>query len=259
MDPLGILFANAWQRFKARFWVLIWIFFIPGVFLVAGQLLSSRAGAGAGAQAAGGILSFIGTIISIMASLAIINALAHGTDFAGSYRVGLKLFWAALWISILNVVAVVGGLALLIVPGIILGVTLMFSNYALVIEDKRGLSALMQSRAYVKGYWWAIVGRAVLVTLIFFAALILIYAPSLLLLGQAIGSVVYLVLLLCFTAFSTSYMYEIYENLRRLKPGMTEETLKKGGRFVSVCMVIGIIAIAAILTFITVAAAGVLR
>ena len=244
MDPLRTLFANAWQRFAARFWVLIWIFFIPGALLVAGRLLSGRAGAGVRTVTAGGILSFIGTVVSIIASLAIINALAHGTDFKSSYRVGVKLFWAALWISILNVLVVVGGLVLLIVPGIILAVGLAFSNYALVIEDRRGFSALMQSREYVRGYWWAVVGRALLVTLIFFAALLIIYAPALLILGQAIGSVVYLVLLLCFTAFSMSYTYEIFENLRRQKPARRAAPVAEGKRFLIVCFSVGIIAVA---------------
>jgi hypothetical protein len=276
MDPLKALFENAWRRFTTRFWILVWIFVAPAVLIVAGELFSANGGTGTmgivptsttagaastGAAVTGGILSLIGTILSVMATVAIINALARGTNVAASYRVGLKLFWPALWISILNIVALIGGFVLLIVPGLILTFSLIFAVYVLVVEDKRGMQALEQSRKYVKGYWWAVVGRMVLVGLIFFAAILIIYMPMLLLLGTATGGVVYFVLLVCFTAFSAAYSYEMYENLRRLSAGRAGGVSAAGGaiapgeaakaksKLLSVCLTVGVIVIALILLF----------
>ncbi len=76
---------------------------------------------------------------------------------------------------------------MLIVPGIILSLALIFSSFALVLENRRGLDALMQSRAYAKGYWWAIFGRYLLFGLCFGAAILAIYLPALLIFGKIIG------------------------------------------------------------------------
>ncbi|MGC9968678.1 MAG: hypothetical protein ABSC29_03030 [Minisyncoccia bacterium] len=245
MDPVGALFTGAWRRYGERFWTLVWIFFIPSILLLLGRLFLE--GGTPPRILVGGILSLIGSLVSIPASLALVNALAHGTDFTMSYRVGLKLFWPAVWICILDALAVVGGFALLIVPGIILSVALMFANYTLVVEDKRGMHALMQSRGYVKGYWWAILGRGILLGAIFLGVLLLVYLPLALLLGKTIGNVIYLVLLLCFTAFGVCYSYEMYANLRRLKAGAMEEAVKGKNGFLKVCMAVGVLVVLVIL------------
>ncbi len=258
MDPLAILFENAWRRFAARFWTLVWIFLAPAVFLVAGRLLSARAGSGV--FAAGAILSLVGTVLSIMATIALINALARGTGVGASWRVGAKLFWPAVWIGILNIVAIAGGFALLVVPGVILAIALAFANYVLVVEDRRGLQALVKSRAYVAGRWWAVVGRALIAAGIFILAMVLIYDPLFFIFGSVIGAVAYLAILVCFTAFSTAYTYEIYENLRRLaaapaaaalgvaSPRAADETAKSG-KLLSVCLAAGVIVLGLILMF----------
>ena len=155
---------------RSVFWTLIWIFLPPGVLLLLGQLLLQ--GGTPSRLIAGSILSLIGSIVSIPASLALINAVAHGTDFAMSYRVGMKLFWPAIGIIFLNLFAVIGGYILLIVPGIMLSIALMFGSYALVVEDKRGMRALAQSRNYVSGYWWAVLGRTMLLGGIFTGAIL---------------------------------------------------------------------------------------
>lgn len=253
LDPIEILFANAITRFRARFWILIWIYLIPGVLLVGGQLLSARNDVGAIAGFAGGTLSLLGSIGSVIATLAIINALAHGTDVEGSYRVATKLFGPSVWIILLNMLAIAGGTVLFIVPGIILGVALMFANYILVVEDKRGMRALALSWGYVRGYWWAVVGRVVLASLIFAGVIMLIYLPAFLIFGPAIASMAYLAIMLCFTAFSSCYMYELYQNLRRLKPGAATAPAEEGRKFIYTCIAFGIIAIVVILLLIGVA------
>lgn len=288
MDSLDVLFQNAWNRFKARFWVLVWIFLAPAVLLVLGQLLTSEKGASGGTGAgavpigsaplplasgaslggtavAGSILSFAGTILAVLATVGIINALARGTNVISSYRVGVKLFWAALWINILAVIAVMGGIVLLIVPGVIIAVALMFTNYALVVEDSRGMQALRRSRFYVEGYWWAVVGRALLVGAIFAVAVTLVYTPLFYLAGPAISGTVYLALFVCFTAFSAAYTYEMYENLRRLKAGAVATgavaplgTAVPGAprsaseKLLSVCMTAGVVTVALLLVLVLV-------
>lgn len=239
MDPLGALFAGSWRRYAERFWTLIWIFFVPSILFLTGQLLLQ--GKTHSWAVAGGLVSFIGSLVSIPASLALVNAVAHGTDFAASYRVGLKLFWPAVLISILNILAVLGGFVLLVVPGIILSIGLMFANYVLVVEDKRGMNALTASRDYVKGYWWAVLGRCLLLGAVFLGVVLLVYFPLALLLGKAIGAALYFAFVLCFSAFGVCYTYELYGNLRRLKAGVAAAA---GGRkFLFVCMAMAVAAL----------------
>ncbi len=215
MDPLDTLFAAAWRRYTERFWTLIWIFLVPSVLFFVGQLfLQVKTPAW---DIAGGIVVIVATIISIPASLGLINAIAYGTDFAASYRVGLKLFWPALGIGVLNMLAVMGGFVLLIIPGIILSIGLMFANYILVAEDKRGMNALLVSRNYVKGYWWAVFGRCLLLGGIFLGIVLVVYVPLAALLGRAIGAALYFAFVLCFSVFGVCYTYELYGNVRRLK------------------------------------------
>lgn len=61
-----------------------------------------------------------------------------------------------LGVSILLMLVVFGGFILLLIPGIILLVTLYFSQYALIIEGQKGVAALARSHALVKGRFFAI-------------------------------------------------------------------------------------------------------
>lgn len=66
-----------------------------------------------------------------------------------------KFFWPLFWIGLLQTIITIGGLILLIIPGIYLGLALSFAQYLAITENKRGLAALSASRALVKGRWWA--------------------------------------------------------------------------------------------------------
>lgn len=64
--------------------------------------------------------------------------------------------FSLLFISILTLFVVLGGFLLLIIPGIILLVSAYFSQYALFLEDQKGVAALARSRALVRGRFFAI-------------------------------------------------------------------------------------------------------
>jgi hypothetical protein len=75
-------------------------------------------------------------------------------------------FGALLLVSILAFLAVAGGFILLIIPGIIFYLRLIFSPVAVVVEDKRGRRALGRSWALSKGSLGKIFGVVVLTALI---------------------------------------------------------------------------------------------
>jgi hypothetical protein len=71
-----------------------------------------------------------------------------------SYRFGFVRLGSVLLVSVLVGLATVGGLILLIIPGIYIGVRLAVSIEALVVEGQRGTQAMGRSWSLVGGHWW---------------------------------------------------------------------------------------------------------
>ncbi len=93
-----------------------------------------------------------------------------------------------LWVAILTTLAILGGLILLIIPGIIFAVWFCFSQISVVLDDKRGLQALHFSRTLVSGRFFEILRRIVLGPFVILMIYLLI-ASLLIGLTISIGSV----------------------------------------------------------------------
>ena len=83
-----------------------------------------------------------------------------------SYRFGFHRIWSVLLVSVLVGLATVGGLILLVIPGIYIGVRLVVSIEALVVEGRRGTQAMGRSWELVGGHWWHAFGTLVVAWLI---------------------------------------------------------------------------------------------
>jgi hypothetical protein len=243
LDAIGELFSKSWSLYVKRFKSLILIYLLPLALIILGEALDARQTVSA--LFVGSILMFLAIILSVAAAIALITTIDKGTDFIASYQAGFKSFWAWIWIAILAELAIIGGFVMFIIPGIILSVQLAFAIYVLVLEDKHGMQALVQSREYIKGYWWAYFGRALLLCLVICALMFVAYLPFALLLGKAAALIVYGIILLCVVPFAMCYTYEIFDNFRRLKPNAGENAAKSRHEFLTVAMVFGIIGIIA--------------
>lgn len=71
-----------------------------------------------------------------------------------------------LGVSLLIVVLVVAWGFAAIIPALIFAVYYGFAQYVLVDEDKRPFSAVERSYDLVRGYWWPVFGRLVLISVI---------------------------------------------------------------------------------------------
>jgi hypothetical protein len=71
-----------------------------------------------------------------------------------SYRFGFVRLWSVLLVRVLVGLATLGGLILLVIPGIYIGVRLAVSIEALVVEGRRGTQAMGRSWGLVGGHWW---------------------------------------------------------------------------------------------------------
>lgn len=237
MDPAGALLARAWRLYKSRFGLLVGILAVPFIAMGAGAIMA-RGGFPEGTY--GLILMIAGTVALIFAENAAMVAVAKGTDFAASYRRGAALFFPMLWIWVLVGLAVCGSFVMLIVPGIMVMIWLLLATFILVVEDRHGFGALLASREYVRGYWWATFGRYLLL-LVFGAAIGVIDLVMTATLGAVAGMAVYYLLILFFQPFAIAYLYQLYENFAGLKPEVRGAQPKGGKGFLITSMVVGLI------------------
>ncbi len=107
------------------------------------------------------------------------------------------------WVSFLMGLAIFAGFLLFIVPGIIFAVWFAFSLYIFVFEGARGTEALKKSKELVKGNWWPVFGRII----------VMISITILISWIRFLGSVINIL----FTyPFFMVYMVVLYEDLKRV-------------------------------------------
>lgn len=96
-----------------------------------------------------------------------IDAAAHGQlgPVAAELQQALKVWLWMIVAIIVYAVAVTLGLILLVVPGVILVVSLMFYMFGVVLEGQKPVEALNTSHHRVWGLWWRTLGMLILVWL----------------------------------------------------------------------------------------------
>lgn len=117
------------------------------------------------------VLMFIGVIVVVIGMLANTGAILWtlASDTKISYWQGWRQAWPNLWSLLIigfcaTALTFLGGIAFLI-PGIVLMVYLIFSQFVLANEGVRGTAALVRSTELVRGKWWATFGRILLLGL----------------------------------------------------------------------------------------------
>jgi hypothetical protein len=238
LHSIGSLFSDSWKLYKERWQVLVEIVLLPTLVVALGYVLLSL---GSPFSILGGLIVFVGYIIFMFSMLPVIFSLHHTAAVDASYKATIGWFWPFVWVTILEILAVMGGSIMLIIPGIWLAIALMLMAYVFVIEHRRGVDALRQSKDYIKGYWWAVLGRVLLLGLLFLAVTIIIEVPVMIVAGNAARVLVTMVLTLFFVPFSVIYHYIIFENLRALKPELAEAQTKKGTGFLKTSAIVGVV------------------
>jgi hypothetical protein len=93
-------------------------------------------------------------------------SLGEPVDISDSYRWGMRRFGSVLLVAVLVGLGVLGGLILLIIPGIIFLVMWSVSIPAVVVEGKRGTEAMRRSWQLVRGHFWFVLGVVVVTAII---------------------------------------------------------------------------------------------
>lgn len=228
LPPVGNLLRRTWQIYKERIRVFLGIAIIPVlvsipliIILLAGVLLLPK-----NIWFLASFLAFyipVMIILQLWAMLALLFAIKERSDRIGimdSFRTGWHKILPYLWISVISSFLIVGGFLLFIIPGIIFSIWFSLAIYILISEDLRGMNALFRSKQLVKGYWWSVFGRfiliqiiAVVISLLIYPLIIVFRSPALLLLDRFWG----LIVSFFFLPFSVTFSYLIYEDLKKLK------------------------------------------
>lgn len=156
------------------------------------------------------VLGIIAFVVNLWASIALLYAVKERDQKIGikeSFTKGWSKILSYWWISILAGLITMVGFLLFIIPGIIFGLWFSLAGYVLVSEDIKGMKALLRSKQLVKGYWWKIFWRFLVLTfIVFLVTFITGFIPF-------IRNIIYVFI----TPFSITFSFLIYENLKQLK------------------------------------------
>lgn len=242
LASVGELFTRAGEIFKKRWAVLLGVLVLGGVpvaVLFVGVVafgtvsilsiaqgssfdITILVGAGVGVL----IVALLGLWLGAAMLYAVRDDMVDN-GVVGSYRYGWNKIPALFWVSVLSMFAVLGGVFLAIVPGVIAAVWLIATRFIVVVEGDRGIYALAKSKAYVTGRWWAVLGRtaaALAVILVINVAMStmvdVISAP-----GAHIGAqVVSFVVTVFANLYMLAYSYALYSSLRESRLEVSART-----------------------------------
>lgn len=176
--------------------------------------------------------------------LPLIYSIDNETDIDDSYKATMQLVLPFAWLTVLEVLAVIGGFVMLIIPGIWLAFAFSLTSYVFVLEKRRGIAALRQSVDYIEGYWWAVLGRVLLMGIFVMLANAAVQWLTSSFSGRVGESIISLAFSLFTTPFTAIFFYVIYKNLKALKPELIEaESVAKGG-IVKASVIVGVVALA---------------
>lgn len=175
-QSIGGVLDSGFRLFKACFKDTFALAFLAGLaaapFGVLGQQLAeSGPGVGAGLALFAAVIVFICVALVLSATIFTrVDAVANNVDLpvGAALSYGARRAPALFVASLLYGLAVGGGLILLIVPGIIFGVWLIFGPQIAIIEKLGPVASLSRSRRLVRGHWWRTAALLTVVSIIIF-------------------------------------------------------------------------------------------
>ncbi len=260
------ILGQSWSLYKQRLGTFLGIMIIPvlviimlfAILAVGGSLfvvlfLSKLASGGLGLILLLSILTFLFLIVIFLVQVwgqtALLYAIKDSQEGIGvveSYRRGWHKILPYWWIILLSMVITAGGFILLVVPGIIFAIWFSLAIFVLISEDKKGMSALLKSKEYVKGKWGGVLWRLFFISVTsFIISLVVAFIFGILKVpfGSQISN---LIIVLFVTPLVVTYSFLIYSNLKAIKGEIVfAPTARKKATFI-IIGIIGLLVIPAI-------------
>lgn len=211
--PITELFKQTWSFYKKNWLVfapILGISLLPSV--IANVLFNPKSFQFL-------LLSVIGLVVNIWASTAafyILKQLVEGSprgNISDTFRNSAPHIVPFLLTGIVTGLIIAGGLLLLIIPGIIFLVWGFASAYVYIFEGRKYLDAFKRSKELVKGYWWDVFVRIMLLILVI-AAINSVFNSFGLNQTIEIRTLASALVSIIVTPFALYYAYLIYKDLR---------------------------------------------
>jgi len=219
MRTPSVLLQDSFTFYKEHFKILLGISVIPvAVFLL--LVLATGAGYGLGGVytaapfgIVGTILFFVLSVLSTIALIKYVSSPSHETTIINAYKTAWPFFFSYLLVAILYSLAVLLGLVLLIVPGLIFALWYGFSYFTFLIEGKTGMAALSRSKELVKGHFGEVLWRAFVFVVLYMALAIII---TIIIPGEGSKNITDLIGIFV-TPYALVYFYNMYVDLKVMK------------------------------------------
>ncbi len=250
----GELYRRSWNIYRSRFWVLMGISISPFLIAFILGLLSVffvPSGAISFIIRVISFLFFVGVLWSYVSLLYAVKDSDSSIGIIESFRMGWKKLLSYWWIMILEGIIIMGGVVLLIIPSVIFFVWFFLSAFVLVSEETKGLDALMKSKEYVRGRWWGVFGR---VLVLFIPIIIFAFVVSVVLkiIGYSFDSIenniAMQIIDFFILPFYLVYGFSLYKSLKEVRGEFVFDPKKGRGKFIAVGILGGILIPIAILS-----------
>jgi len=175
------LVVTSWKQFlqdwKQTLEISVWLI-APGAIMLAGAYAARPFTDAATAQISSAVFEAIGFFLTLVITMRLELFVLRKDRVRSTLPKDLKpitkeLIFSFLFIALIELAAIVGGLVAFVLPGIWLAVALMFSRYAFLEDGTRGIKALEASFALVKKRWWEVFWRTVACSLVFTPLIVL--------------------------------------------------------------------------------------
>jgi len=216
---------SVFRRDFGKFILVTGIILLPDL---AKSLIDSNGGPG-NARAATSGWSIVSTALQVFADVAVISAALARMNGGmlsvwDAMREGGLRFRSALFATVLQGVAVVLGLVLLIVPGLIAFAMMYVVLPVCVAEETGATASINRSAALTKGHRWKVFG----ISLVTGAGAVIMVVVALLAIqfgGPAVGAFVIYLFQIIYLPFAAVVSVVVYRALRLAKEGPTSQTL----------------------------------
>lgn len=230
------LFREANNIYKTKFGTLLKIAVVPAAIIFIGTLFGIM-----GSESLGGLFAFAGAMVGILSTIALVYAIKDNVSMSEAYKLSYRKFFSYAWISILGGIIMAGGFLMFIIPTIIFSIWFVLAAYILIIDGEKGMSALLKSKEYIRGYWWAAFGRVFAIILVILVAYIAVTSP-LSFISENISKLASPIMQIFITPFIVAYYVSLYRDFKRVKPGLVSVTVTTRRGFFVFSAVLGVVA-----------------
>jgi hypothetical protein len=230
------ILKEAWHLYTGRFWLFVSLsavpilgFLILGIIFTMSGLVYYKPGITTTNNAVGGSIMLVIALVALIALiyisvwaaaslLVVIRDRSETLTFGETMRRGRPYINPFFTTGLLAGLAVIGGVILLIIPGIIFWLWFSQSTYITVGENLVNQEALSQSKSYVKGRMGSVFLKLIFIVFITWVITIIVSLPF----GfskesSMVGNIITQIVNILWAPVTAIYGYMLYEHLKRTK------------------------------------------